>query len=160
VSAIAAEAAVFKVLNLNTSNEPEDSNRAHMSAMIETVVVTKSGLTLVRLNGQLPKQIELNWKDENIYGSAEQSTPIEDAPQGQALIHAIVRAHHWVEALSTRKFESVEKMAENEGIHPKVLRHRIRLAFIAPNLVDQALCGALVGLRKLDEAVNLSWQKQ
>ncbi len=49
-------------------------------------------------------------------------------------MHAIARAHHWVEVLSNGTFDSIEALATHEQNSPQVIRNRIRLAFLAPEL--------------------------
>ena len=57
------------------------------------------------------------------------------------LTHAIVRAHAWLTALEDGTYDSVEALARAVGLHPKVVRNRIRLAFLAPALVREFLNG-------------------
>jgi hypothetical protein len=79
------------------------------------------------------------------------------------LIHAIVRAHAWRTALEDGTYDSVEALARAVGLHPKVLRSRIRLAFLAPVLMGEFLNGGRPAMPNLNEvclSIGLGWSKQ
>ena len=74
---------------------------------------------------------------------------------------AILRAHRWIHALTSGEFTSIDALAEDVRLHSKVVRNEIKLAFLAPEIVEAVLSGrktfALSDLRKVD---SLSWRKQ
>jgi hypothetical protein len=84
------------------------------------------------------------------------------APNPQ-LVEALVRAHIWVKSLANGAYDSVEDLARAADLHPKVIRNRMRLAFLAPNLVDDILQGRQVRsvtIRGLVKSAVLSWREQ
>ena len=144
-----------------TSCQPNDLSCDLVKALVEKIVITQTGFTVIKGGDHRPVQIELNWKDENIYGKPEQAVQNRDEPQGLSLLHAIVRAHYWIKALSSGQFESVEGLAAQEGIHPKVMRDKIRLAFAAPACVANIVRGVAPppDLTEFDSLLASSWQK-
>ena len=113
----------------------------------------------MRTDSAIPR----DWSEHrDLYESTNDPAPKENDPQQLALLHAIARAHHWVEALSTGVFDSIEALATHEQIHPKVIRNRIRLAFLAPRIVAATLLGAnrSATLKNLNVDIAISWHKQ
>jgi len=92
--------------------------------------------------------------------SGRKGTGPSDQPN-QKLIQAIIRAHRWTDALALAKFSSIEELATAAKLHPKVVRNEIRLAFLAPGILDSILAAdspfQLPHLRKIS---SLNWQKQ
>jgi DNA invertase Pin-like site-specific DNA recombinase len=79
------------------------------------------------------------------------------------LIHAIVGTHAWLAALENGTYNSVEALARAVGLHPKVIRSRIRLAFLAPALMQEFLNGGRPQTTNLNEicaSIEASWIKQ
>lgn len=80
-----------------------------------------------------------------------------------ALIHAIVRARLWVQMLETGKHDSVEILAEVAGLHPKVVRQSLRLAFLPPDITAAILEGRQprsLSARAIPQTLPLGWRKQ
>jgi site-specific DNA recombinase len=79
----------------------------------------------------------------------------------QKLVHAVVRAHRWANALTNSEFASIEELATSVKLHPKVVRNEIRLAFLAPEISESILTvGCAFGLPDLRRISALSWQRQ
>jgi site-specific DNA recombinase len=79
----------------------------------------------------------------------------------QKLLQAIARAHAWLSDLANGRSASVEELASNADIHPKVMREALRMAFIAPDIVTSILAGeARFDLADLRNVSALSWQSQ
>ncbi len=79
------------------------------------------------------------------------------------LTHAIVRAHAWLTALEDGTYDSVEALAHAVALHPKVVRNRIRLAFLAPALMRKFLnAGRPAGANLNEVCVSMppSWSDQ
>ena len=120
----------------------------------------------MRINAILtPTEIEIPWSLPNkrerprIEGASEDTTR---APNPQ-LVQAIVRAHIWLKSLSDRTYDSVEDLARAAGLHPKVIRNRIRMAFLAPNVTKAILEGnqaPSLRLKGFIGATPLSWSHQ
>jgi len=65
---------------------------------------------------------------------------VSDQPDPKAL-QAIARAHCWMTALGDGKHASVEELAESAKLHPKVVRHGLRFAFLSPDILESVLNG-------------------
>jgi hypothetical protein len=105
-------------------------------------------------------QIKLPWTQDIATLSSSKSEMAEalDQPDPKAL-QAIARAHCWVSALQDGKYASVEDLAESAKLHPKVVRHGLRFAFLSPNIVESILnCG--LTLRNLRKAEAMNWRTQ
>jgi hypothetical protein len=104
--------------------------------------------------------IEIPWN-----GKAKGKTPIRPArsePKAdQKLLKSIVRANGWLTALSTSRHGSIDDLAEAAGLHPKVLRQGLRLAFLAPGLMTAVLDGdPVLELKQIPKLLPLSWREQ
>jgi len=53
-----------------------------------------------------------------------------------ALLKAVARAHQWSEDLLTDRARSAEEIAEREGVSARYVRRLMRLAFLAPEIVE------------------------
>jgi site-specific DNA recombinase len=76
-------------------------------------------------------------------------------------VQAIVRAQHWASELADGIFGSVDELAANAKLNSKVVRNELRLAFLAPEILDAILnikpgC-SLSDLRRIKA---ISWHSQ
>jgi hypothetical protein len=65
--------------------------------------------------------------------------------------------------LSDGTHDSVEELAEANGIHPKVVRHALRLAYLSPEIASAAIEGrqpSTLTLARIPKLLPLSWAKQ
>ena len=85
---------------------------------------------------------------------------IEGTPD-VALSNAFARVHAWRKALVDGRYKSIEHLANAVRWHPKVVRKALRLAFLAPDIVEAMMSGVhsapLSGLQALRD---MSWAKQ
>jgi site-specific DNA recombinase len=89
------------------------------------------------------------------------STLLSPREPDQKLLQALARAHTWVSDLANDRFASIEDLASDVKIHPKVMREALKLAFLAPNIVTSVLEGdAPFELSDLRAFSSLSWQSQ
>jgi site-specific DNA recombinase len=58
-----------------------------------------------------------------------------------ALLKAVARARRWSEDLITGRAQSVAEVAEREGVGARYVRRLLRLAFLAPEIVDAIAAG-------------------
>ena len=76
-------------------------------------------------------------------------------------IQAIARARHWATELCQDTYASVEELATSVKLNPKVVRNELRLAFLAPEILDAILNGkpgcSLPDLRRI---AAISWRSQ
>jgi hypothetical protein len=72
-----------------------------------------------------------------IVGDYNRSAAIVDLP----LVKAVARAHRWFDELSTGKSKSLAAIAAREGLAVRYVGRLIRLAFLAPDIVESIVEG-------------------
>ncbi|WP_371722504.1 recombinase family protein [Bradyrhizobium sp. KBS0727] len=145
------EAALAEKLQL-----PKDKVLAH----VETIAVSDRWirLALKQSNGKR-SSIEIPWTPKP-KGAAQVLTPSE-AKVDQKLLKSIVRAHAWLDHLSSGRHASIEDLAAAADLHPKVIRQGLRLAFVRPDLTKAVLDGeATIELKHIPKLLPLSWSEQ
>ncbi len=85
-------------------------------------------------------------------------------PPDHALIKALARAHDWYHQLSRGEVTSVKQIADVEGVTASYVRRVLRLAFLAPQVVEAIVQSNQPAKRlsrdlMLGERVDLSWTK-
>jgi hypothetical protein len=58
-----------------------------------------------------------------------------------SLLKAVARAHRWFDELSTGKARSLAEIAAREGLAVRYVGRLIRLAFLAPDIVESIVEG-------------------
>jgi site-specific DNA recombinase len=95
--------------------------------------------------------------------AAVQIEPNETGRLDQKLLQSMVRAHAWVIGLADGTHASIEDLATTVGLHPKVVRQALRLAFLAPDLTGSILQGCqppTLSLATIPFALPLRWTDQ
>jgi site-specific DNA recombinase len=93
--------------------------------------------------------------------SHNNSTLISTREPHQKLLQALARAHAWMSDLGNGRFTSVENLASNVDIHPKVMREALKMAFLAPDIVVSIITGeSSFELADLRAVTALSWPSQ
>ena len=80
-----------------------------------------------------------------------------------ALIKAIVRAHKWRDKLVSGETSSTRAIAREEGLTERPVGRTLRLAFLAPDIVEAILDGrqpADLELKHLLQNIPLAWDEQ
>ena len=98
-----------------------------------------------------------------VFAPASTATIREMAPVHQIrLSFRPSSAHVWLKQLSDETYSSIEELAAAAKIHPKVVRNRIRLAYLSPNLARAILHGDnhVPTLAELNSTVPLGWHEQ
>jgi site-specific DNA recombinase len=129
---------------------------------IEQVIVSTDGLQL-RLNEAKGKHrcIDIPLLSKSRCCTTGMLLAASDPRYDQALLWSIVRAHAWLNALSTGAQTSVESLAAAAFVHPKVVRQGLQLAFLTPELTRKALSGEpIVALNQMPKLLPLSWADQ
>jgi site-specific DNA recombinase len=111
----------------------------------------------------VPVQLK-RWGGEKVIeggdGRSASTKSYLDAP----LVKAWAQAHRWREALSSGVANSLEQVAAETGCDESHVRHRIALAFLAPDIVEMILTGMqprhLTLDRLLKTELPLSWRQQ
>ncbi|MGB7258146.1 MAG: recombinase family protein [Pseudolabrys sp.] len=131
-------------------------------------VVVEAKRVLVSLKGsgeKPPSSFKMPWsvrKTKHLARCENNDIGLASRPNPQ-LVQAIVRAHQWVGFLTDGTHDSIESLAQAVDLHPKVIRSRIRLAFLAPSLTRDLLHGTQAAQRNINElisAVHLNWSGQ
>jgi site-specific DNA recombinase len=167
VSAVDIETAVVTALRHSSQNDDETAPREIVEQRVARIVIQEKKITisLKASDGENPSVIEVPWQS----GSKRDRASIEDdsvtgnkKPADPTLVQAIVRAHAWLKLLDNGAHSSIEALAAAVDMHPKVVRNRICLAFLAPSVTKAILQGDANGitLRDIDETTSLGWNAQ
>ena len=81
----------------------------------------------------------------------------------EALIRAVIRAHHWKRLLEQKKCRSVSELAEAEGLTRSFVNRLLRLTLLAPDIVEAILNGLQpkgLQLKDLTRALPSAWEDQ
>ncbi|MCK1379360.1 hypothetical protein IVB33_17230 [Bradyrhizobium sp. 24] len=63
--------------------------------------------------------------------------------------------------LSSDRHASIESLADSVGIHPKIVRQGLRLAFLAPDVTSAIVNeGRPVKLKQIPKTLPLAWSDQ
>ena len=77
------------------------------------------------------------------------------------MVQTIVRALKWADALTNDGYASVEELAIVANLHPKVIRNELKLAYLAPKIIEAVLSGGRgFSLPDLRDLSALSWHGQ
>jgi hypothetical protein len=79
------------------------------------------------------------------------------------LIKALSRAWRWQQLLDAGIYSSIAEMADKEGINRSYLSRTIRLALLAPDIVEAILNGtqpATLQLSALEQPFPIDWEAQ
>jgi site-specific DNA recombinase len=109
------------------------------------------------LNIRLPWSSATNQQSASFNDSASMDSKEPDSKT----IQTIVRALKWADALTNESYASVEELAIVANLHPKVIRNELKLAYLAPEIVEAVLSGrpdsSLADVRAVSA---LSWPRQ
>jgi DNA invertase Pin-like site-specific DNA recombinase len=126
---------------------------------IERVVINSNHVRIAMNQAYAGRPIEIPWRQIK----ANTATVIEPSGQGKSdpkLVQTIARTHAWLNDLNSGRYDSIEALAKDVKLHPKIVRQQLRLAFLAPSITEAALLekarGALP-LRLIPKLLPLSW---
>jgi DNA invertase Pin-like site-specific DNA recombinase len=136
--------------------QAEDEQAVALATLVDRVILRSSGLEVsiklplvdtedhgVRPSGlaltrSFPMQIKRCGVERRlIVGDHDRSEGIVDL----ALLKAIARAHRWFDELSIAKARSLAQIAAREGLNVRYVGRLIRLAFLAPDIVESIIQG-------------------
>lgn len=167
VSASAIEQAVLLSIRNKAGADPSFGGltpREFAERTIERIVVHSERLTVTLRPDVSADHLDIPWSS----GSGSSPAKIEgdtgtSGKSDEALVQAIVRAHVWLDLLSSGTHNSIEELATSVGVHPKVVRNRIRLAFLSPTAIQATLTGEQstgLSLSELNGPIHLGWHAQ
>jgi site-specific DNA recombinase len=105
---------------------------------------------------------EIPWSARNTEPFARLDDSGSERKPNPQVMQAIVRAHAWLELLIDGTHNSIESLARAVDLHPKVIRSRIPLAFLEPQLSRALLTGTKKSpsnLKDLTSSIQLSWHQ-
>jgi len=169
VSATEIEGTIRAALSVQPSQGPIGPNRVPDTLeKVERVVVARDQLliNLTRssdaneMDGAV-SEIRIPWptKARDSTVAVENDGETEGA-HNEGLIQSVVRAHAWLQSLRDGMYESVERLAEANRLHPKVIRQALRLAFLSPDITSAILEGrqpAGLSLARIPKLLPLPW---
>ena len=94
---------------------------------------------------------------------APQFLPGRSKATDSTLIKALSRAWRWQKLLDAGAYASIAEMADKEGINRSYLSRTIRLALLAPDIVEAILNGtqpATLQLSDLERPFPIDWEAQ
>ena len=162
VPAADIESAVLAALE---PHQGRDGSVANPVEKLERVVVAHDHL-LLTIAGTAhddgpPQKIKIAWsiKAKDSATVVERNDGSESA-NNESLIQSVVRAHGWMRSLHDGAYGSIEELAKANGLHPKVVRQALRLAFLSPDVTSTILEGRQpkgLALARIPKLLPLSW---
>ena len=95
-------------------------------------------------------------------GGSELTPPTKPQPDG-VLVQALARARRWQKLLDRGVYSSVTEIAETEKVSKSYVSRIVRLALLAPDLVEAILTGwadQRVMLEWLERPPPMGWEEQ
>jgi site-specific DNA recombinase len=138
--------------------------RELIETFVVRVVARPQRLTLTLKTTSAPIEVPWNLPRKRDLSQMEHNPTEEDrrAPNLQ-LVQAVVHSHAWLNLLSRGTYASIDALARATHLHPKIIRNRLRLAFLAPDLIKGILHGhqrASTNVGNLTKFTALSWRSQ
>ncbi|MDR6303298.1 DNA invertase Pin-like site-specific DNA recombinase [Nitrobacter vulgaris] len=128
---------------------------------VDRAVINRNHIWIAMKPAYAGRPIEIPWR----LGKANAVTVIETTDQSQSdpkLLQAIVRAYAWLNDLKSGHYDSIEALAREVRLHPKIIRQQLRLAFLAPTITEAAIAGgaSTLTLGAIPKMLPLSWFEQ
>jgi DNA invertase Pin-like site-specific DNA recombinase len=137
------------------------TQREILERFVERITLKEKSVE-ISLRDQSPL-IDLTWQAAKTPASAYIEDNRNQTRPNPQLVHAIIRSHIWIRWLRDGTYETIETLAQNIKLHPKIIRQRIGLAFLAPQIVRSILNGGPGTSMTITEVCNstsLSWSQQ
>jgi len=163
VSAAEIEGAVLAAVQPYFEQGEADDGQIEM---VERVIVARDQLLITTVGsdgrdmGGVPTEIKVAWSTKAKESSAVESDGTPEAAHNEGLIQSLVRAHVWMRCLREGTYGSIETLADANGLHPKVVRQALRLAFLSPDVTSAILEGRQpngLSLVQIPKLLSLSW---
>jgi len=147
--------------SLRSQLPDQDVSRDAISDFVQRVTIKTNNIEIAMLPGVLPKDsIQIPWS-RIVSNETTVPSTLSDRKTNQKLLQAIVRALAWSKDLSSDRYASVEDLAHAAGVHPKVVRQALRLAFLSPEVTSAILEGdRAVELKQIPKLLPISWHEQ
>jgi site-specific DNA recombinase len=166
--AAAAEIENAVLTALQQHQGQEESAKAHPAfELVERVVVARDHLLLTIASAgdndmdKTTAEIRVAWSPKTPDPApAIGSDDVQLGTLNEALLQSIVRAHTWARSLGDGTYPSVERLAEANRLHPKMVRQALRLAFLSPEITSAILEGrepTTLSLARIPKLLPLPW---
>jgi len=161
VPAVELENVVIASLRQRFSEADDLDDQDLMTANVARITLTQ-GAVSVKLKTGEPLAITFAWPTKTSSGARiESCSGAKEETPDLALLNALARAHMWRKALLDGRYKSVEDLAQTVQWHPKVVRKALRLAFLAPDIIEAMIGGVhSLPLSRLPVVGDISWGKQ
>jgi site-specific DNA recombinase len=170
VSAAEIETTVIATLRSHQlrGREAPAADLTDLIQKIERVVVSKDQLLITpACVGDITdvertiSEIRIPWSVKTSDSTATVETDgASHGAHNEGLIQSVVRAQAWMQSLRDGTYESIEKLADANRLHPKVTRQALRLAFLSPDVTSAILEGrqpATLSLAQIPKLLPLPW---
>ena len=167
VSATEIEGTIRAVLSARSDLGPKGSkDLLDDFDKIERVVVARDQLLISLAQSSddneagRTSEISVPWRTKSKGSTGAMETGGETGMPNEGLIQSVVRAHAWMHSLREGTHVTVEKLAEANRLHPKVIRNALRFAFLSPYVTSAILEGqqpAALSLTKIPKLLPLPW---
>ena len=129
--------------------------------MIQSNETTLDGTTLVV---RIPMRFQRRGGRKRIVApdGSEIAPTSKPQPDG-ALVKALARAWRWQRMLDDGVYASISEIGDAENISKSYVSRILRLALLAPDLVEASLAGStdqVLMLEKLERPLPASWEEQ
>jgi hypothetical protein len=148
VSAKEIEEVVLGALTTPSANASGADTSESVTAIdeIDRVTLSRGRLLIAKkaTPGKQPtKQIEVPWLAKSRLKPTSSAANDPFVQNGDdRLLQAIVRARAWCLALQKKEFESIEELASQLRLHPKIVRQQLRFTFLDPRTIESAITGS------------------
>lgn len=129
---------------------------------IDRAIINSNHIRVAMKPAYTERPIEIPWR----LAKTNAATVIEPTGQNTSdpkLLQAIVRAHAWLNDLTSGRHGSIEALAEDVKLHPKIIRQQLRLAFLASSITEDVISGgtrSALTLRLIPKMLPISWVRQ
>lgn len=171
VSALRLESAVSNALRRKFPEKAESLSDTELAMnAIQKIILRKGKMTIeLKIPWLLRSRVKINTFDVALPSKPSSLATLESSDrdtsgkQNIKLIHAVARSNMWLKILADRKFKTIEGLAESLKLCPRGVRNSLRMAFLAPDIVDAILNGRRLmetNAAKLQSQLPLSWAEQ
>lgn len=165
ISAVELEAAVIAAARDSWPDAVQLSAAGVIETAVERVTVSKGkiAVTISQQPDVDARELTIPWAILSKNTTAIEPRDAVDREPDHKLVSALTRAHSRMRDLVDGRFESLEILAKTEGVHPKMMAQELRLASLAPDLVEAILNGdqpPYLTLTRILPTLPLSWVEQ
>jgi hypothetical protein len=169
VSAPEVEHLVLSALKAKIKLESEQRNEDMIKQHVERVIIRSTGIELALktegIDGAITSTTCIPFTPRSLPRKGIVHTPAQqplDPQKRDALIDAIVRSRRWVKRLTDEEL-TTEKLAREDKIAERYLRHLLPLAFLSPRVVKAIVEGtapAHLSVSSLTRSIPYRWADQ